>query len=268
MRLKKRLASISACLFAAFLLLPMSVSAAGSSTVTLQATIPATHRVQLAIGAEGTVSIGKVEHTGKTSVDIARLSEQEYIVKASAGWQIQSVMYAGVEQKNTSDKQTRLTFTAPAITTDGQELTVVFAEATTPAKPPTTTTELQDEFDKIKAEDLKQSDYTTDSWQAFEDAYKKAEEVLNNPNATQEEVDEALKNLSAARANLKKATSGEPTGQKPTQPKGQIRPSQVNLKGRGVNTGDTSNLLRYGMLLVLASGTIVVLKKKRNKAFK
>ena len=286
MRLKKRLASISACLLAAVLLLPMSVQAAGSSSVTLQATIPATHRVQLAIGANGAVSIGGVEHTGNTSVDISRLSEQEYIVKAGEGWQIQSVMYAGIEQKKTSDKLTQLTFTAPAINTDGQQLTVVFAEDTTPATPPTTTTELQDEFDKIKAEDLKQSDYTNDSWQAFEDAYKKAEEVLNNPHATQEEVNEALKNLSAARANLKKATSGEPTGQEPTgqggtgtkgqtptgqkpnQPTGQIRPSQVNLKGRGVNTGDTSNLLRYGMLLVLASGTIVVLKKKRNKAFK
>ena len=283
MRLKKRLVSISACLFAAFLLLPISVHAAGSSTVTLNATIPATHRVQLAIGAEGVVSISGVEHTGNKSVDIARLSEQEYIVKASAGWQIQSVMYAGVEQKNTSDKQTQLTFTAPAINTDGQQLTVVFAEDTTPAKPPTTTTELQDEFDKIKAEDLKQSDYTTDSWKAFEDALKKAEEVLENPNATQEEIDEALKNLSEARANLKKATSGQPTsqeptsqdptgkqpiGQKPTGPKGHTRPSQVNLKGSGVNTGDTSNLLLYGMLLVLASGTIVVLKKKGNKVFK
>ena len=270
MRLKKRLASISACLFAAFLLLPMSVSAAGSSTVTLQATIPATHRVQLAIGANGVVSIDGVEHTGNTNVDIARLSEQEYIVKAGEGWQIQSVMYAGVEQKYTSDKLTQLTFTAPAINTDGQQLTVIFAEDTTPATPPTTTTELEDELGKIRAEDLKESDYTTDSWKAFEDAYKKAEEVLNNPNATQEEVDEALKNLSEARANLKKATSGQPTGQEPTGQggtgtKGQTPTSQANLKGKGVNTGDTSNLLLYGMLMVLASGTIVGLRKRRNK---
>jgi Uncharacterised Sugar-binding Domain. len=263
MRLKKRLASISACLFAAFLLLPMSVSAAGSSTVTLQATIPATHDVQLVIQGQGALSVNATQYRQNGLIAVERLAEQEYNIKADEDWNIVSVMYAGMEQKSASDKLTQLTFTAPAINTDGQQLTVVFAEDTTPTTLPTTITELEDELDKIRAEELKEEDYTTDSWKAFEDAYKKAEEVLNNPNATQEEVDEALKNLSEARANLKKATSGQPTGQGGTVTKGPTSSSQANLKGKGVNTGDTSNLLLYGMLMVLASGTIVGLKKKR-----
>ena len=129
---------------------------------------------------------------------------------------------------------------------------------------------LQDAVTKIKDENLNGSDYTKDSWDALQDAVTKAEEVLNNPDATQAEVDAALKNLSAARANLKKAASRQPAGQQPTGQgktgtKEQTPPSQTSLKSKGANTSDTSNLLLYGMLLVLASGVIVVLKMKKQK---
>ena len=248
------------------LLIPGPVKAA-ESDITLTLNVPGTHSVQLVIGGGGVVNLSGVEHRGNKSVNIARLSEQEYLVKADSGWQIESVRYTGIEQKQTNEKLTQLNFTAPVINDDGQKLIVVFAEDASTAKPPTITTELQDEVDKIEKEDLKELDYTTDSWKDLEDAYTKAKEVLKNQNATQAEVDEALKNLIAARANLKKAAKLQLTGPGWVGVNGQKPLSTTTIKGKAVNTSDMSNTLLHGILLVIASGMIVVLKKKqKNKS--
>lgn len=54
-----------------------------------------------------------------------------------------------------------------------------------------------------------EEDYTVDSWTEFEEALKAAEEVLEDPNATQEDVDAALAALKEAEANLEEA--GDPS---------------------------------------------------------
>ncbi|GEM_PF-5402705 len=61
----------------------------------------------------------------------------------------------------------------------------------------------------IENKDLAEGDYTSDSWNALEEALNNAREVLNNDQATQEEVDQALKDLANAYTNLQPAP-GEP----------------------------------------------------------
>jgi hypothetical protein len=64
-------------------------------------------------------------------------------------------------------------------------------------------TELQEAFDTIKAENLKAEDFTPDSWKALQDQLTASEIVLNDPDATQADVNEALTALTQARKDLK-----------------------------------------------------------------
>ncbi|MFA1821421.1 M14 family zinc carboxypeptidase [Virgibacillus oceani] len=68
-----------------------------------------------------------------------------------------------------------------------------------PEDPEVDKTALQDRVDEIIAENLNEADYTEESWQVLQDALTGAEEVLSNPDATQEEVDTALTILNEAR---------------------------------------------------------------------
>lgn len=52
---------------------------------------------------------------------------------------------------------------------------------------------------------LEEKDYEAESWQTFASVLAVAKEVLNNENATQEEVNQAAEELRQAQANLKKA---------------------------------------------------------------
>ena len=69
---------------------------------------------------------------------------------------------------------------------------------------------------------LNESDYTPESWKQFKEALDYADEVSANPNASQEEVDEAKDKLEKAVKNLVKATGSE---QKPTE-KPDTKPEQ------------------------------------------
>ena len=57
---------------------------------------------------------------------------------------------------------------------------------------------------EVAAGDLKASDYTDASWTAFQNALASARAILNDENATQDEVDQALKALESARDALEK----------------------------------------------------------------
>lgn len=57
---------------------------------------------------------------------------------------------------------------------------------------------------KLENGNLKAEDYTTESWQALQDALKKAKEVFANLNATKEQVDQAKSALDNAEKNLVK----------------------------------------------------------------
>ncbi|MGE7916294.1 S-layer homology domain-containing protein [Lysinibacillus xylanilyticus] len=76
------------------------------------------------------------------------------------------------------------------------------------AKVPTTSevdkTALQNKVAAINNENLKETEYTPASWKAMQEAFEVAQAVLNNPKATQAEVDAALAQLTAAQNALVK----------------------------------------------------------------
>ncbi|MDT9722157.1 S-layer homology domain-containing protein [Paenibacillus sp. ClWae2A] len=68
---------------------------------------------------------------------------------------------------------------------------------------------LQAKVTEITGESLEESAYTPASWTALDDAMNEAERVLNDPTATQAQVDEALLDLSNARTGLTKVIGND-----------------------------------------------------------
>ncbi len=95
-----------------------------------------------------------------------------------------------------------------------------------PDKPDTAA--LQDAVDAAKQ--LRESDYTADSWKAFSDALKAAEDVLANPDASGDDVASALEGLTKAQSALVKAgVSPEPNPNPDPDP----NPGTDNGNGNG-----------------------------------
>lgn len=69
-------------------------------------------------------------------------------------------------------------------------------------------TELQGRVDELEAEGLVESEYTAESWQAYQDALEDAQAVLDNADATQEQVADALEALNAAYDGLAASEPG------------------------------------------------------------
>ena len=104
-----------------------------------------------------------------------------------------------------------------------------------PDKPDTAA--LQDAVDAAKQ--LKESDYTADSWKAFSDALKAAEDVLANPDASGDDVASALEGLTKAQSALVKAgVSPEPNPNPDPNPN--PGPGTDNGNGGGAS-GDNGN---------------------------
>ena len=62
--------------------------------------------------------------------------------------------------------------------------------------------DLETALEDIANENLDKNDYTKESWDEFQDALDHAKDVLDNPESTQQEIDEALDSLLDAIANL------------------------------------------------------------------
>jgi len=129
MKFRRILSVICALYFAVMLLVPTQVNAATTLTIT----VPDTHSVELIITGQGLVEVSQNSYNKSETFDVARLFEQKYIVKADEDWQIESVIYAGEEQKETSEKLGQLIFDAPAIREDGNQLIIVFEQIKTSA---------------------------------------------------------------------------------------------------------------------------------------
>lgn len=94
------------------------------------------------------------------------------------------VIFEGVQEENT------LEATGVAQDAEGNEMPIGTVD----------TSALEEAI--AKAEELKEEDYTEESWAALEEAKEAAEDVLKDPTATQEEVDEAAAALEEAIAAL------------------------------------------------------------------
>lgn len=115
------------------LFFPATVQAVGQDNTTgqtteLTITIPATHKVSLVIGDHGWVQVNEQDYQGTQTVAIERLTKQQYHIKADAGWAIDTVSY-GTAQEPEVVRLVGSTYTAPAITTDDNILTVTFKES-------------------------------------------------------------------------------------------------------------------------------------------
>lgn len=128
MKLKKFLAGVGALLLCSALLLPVPAQAADQSegVTTITTRVPDTHTVLLEIGEHGSVLIGGKTYTSKDKqVEVARLAEQTYTIQPDKGWQVEQVKY-GQKGALEAVKLTDNSFTAPAVNSDDNKLTVTF----------------------------------------------------------------------------------------------------------------------------------------------
>jgi len=125
---------------------------------------------------------------------------------------------------------------------------------------------LQAAVDRIVGENLKELEYTSDSWKALQDAIINAQKVLDNQNATQAEINAALQAVLNARNNLVKVAPRLPIGPNLLTGQGSSRGSMALIKGIPV-TDDVTNIVMLSMLILFSSGlvTILIVCKKRAK---
>lgn len=130
-------------------------------------------------------------------------------------------------------------------------------------KPGTDKSQLQALYDAAVGKT--EADYTVESWNAYQTALKAAEAVLNNEDATQEEIDAARAALDDAVRGLVKAeqeTGGTGSGISGT---GSGSAAQQGGSGadsvKAAKTGDTAPVA--GLLLLLAGSCIAALISRR-----
>lgn len=143
-------------------------------------------------------------------------------------------------------------------------------------------TSLQNTIDEIRGLDLKEELYTKETWSAFQSAFEKAVEVLNSNEATQEEIDHANAELILAKENLREIekeettqpTPGKPDSdgsntdeQKPDKDQGTHDKNQASNKNDNKNdsvkTGDVTNVMATGLVVVAAGSVILVTSRKK-----
>lgn len=109
-----------------------------------------------------------------------------------------------------------------------------------------------------KAQALQANEYTADSWNNFQKAYKQAASVLANENAIQQHVDSALTALNNAMNALVKVGGGQ---DKPSQEPN--KPNDTNgdkdpVKNHQVpDTGDQTNTMTWLVITIIAGGAII-----------
>jgi len=130
-------------------------------------------------------------------------------------------------------------------------------------------TELQNKLNEAKA--INTSEYTKESVAVLDKAMAEAEKVLTNANATQEEVDAAVKALEDAISGLQKpADPDTPTDpEKPTDPDTPADPEkptdETPEEPETPTTSDNNMMVIYAGLLLLSAMVMVVLFKKRRQ---
>lgn len=117
--------------------------------------------------------------------------------------------------------------------------------------------DLQELVDKYS--ELKEKDYTADSWKGYQEAMDTAKKVLADEDATQEEVDAASTVLKNAVDKLVKVDEQKKPEQKPSdsnKDKNQEKP---------VKTGDTMTVLPVAVLMAARVAVVAVFVRKRRE---
>ena len=119
--------------------------------------------------------------------------------------------------------------------TEAQNALVKVEPAPEPSPDKPDTSALQGAVDAAKQ--LKESDYTADSWKPFEQALKAAEDVLANPDASGDDVASALEKLTKAQSALVKADAAPEPDPAPN-PNPNPGPGTDNGNGSGATGGN------------------------------
>ncbi len=132
---------------------------------------------------------------------------------------------------------------------------------------------LQQLYDEVK--DLEQGEYPDELWDFFAEARDLAKDVLDNPNATDEEVAEALLMLALSYGVLMEYVpepvepTPVPTVSPVVSPVPTAEPGATEAPGNAPQTGDTNGFLWLAVVMVLAAGaavTLIVMERKRRRA--
>ncbi|WP_285947000.1 LPXTG cell wall anchor domain-containing protein, partial [Thomasclavelia cocleata] len=110
-----------------------------------------------------------------------------------------------------------------------------------------------------QANGLNRENYSAASLKAVDDVMTKASEVLNNPEATKEEVEVAVAALTKALAGLEVNPSNPVVDNKPVET---VKPGDTIV---GVKTGDTINMMYPLLGLAIASLGFYGNKKRKHK---
>ena len=111
---------------------------------------------------------------------------------------------------------------------------------------------------------LNQKDYTKESWNVFETARKAlGAAVKDTSDVNDEQMEELMKAVEDAYANLVKADSNKPIDpEKPSDPNKPIEPQQPEDSKNETNTGDVTNMAGILALLLASGAGLAFLKKK------
>lgn len=129
---------------------------------------------------------------------------------------------------------------------------------------------LQETYDNYA--DLKADDYTPESWAAFNTAFMKAKKLLENSNATQEEIDAMNQELTDAKNALVKNSSNTGNGGSTNTGTNDNNSSQGNSQTnttskthstrKNVKTGDDSAIALFVSLALLSTGLYFIIRRK------
>lgn len=120
-------------------------------------------------------------------------------------------------------------------------------------------TALNELFNKEKQAKRNQNEYTGESWKKYQEALINAEKVLADPNATSDQIREAVDSLQRAITNLKSTTTAVPISTLSTQKASPAAAKTYPKAGMVVSSG----LMIVGLALVSAS--IAVWRKKQGQ---
>ena len=137
------------------------------------------------------------------------------------------------------------------------------ARPSDPGQPAADKDQLQNLYDTNK--NIEQGSYTDASYQAYKDALKAAQAVLNDPDATQEEVSRAYSELLDAVKGLtdgkgpQKDPSGDTQGQDPDK--------DASKNEGAVPTGDTTPVMAAAVVMLAALAAVIgaLYLKRRNR---
>ena len=115
-----------------------------------------------------------------------------------------------------------------------------------------------------KANGLNRANYSAASLKLVDVEVEKASEVLNNPEATKEDVENAVNGLTKVLDGLVEISSNPSVDNGTNKPVETVKPGDTTAKGNALKTGDTTNMM-YSLGGLVAASAIFYANKKRKR---